>query len=125
MAAAVGFDTSANGHVAFRQRRQSLPSLTKSGRAGIEESIWEAIPSAACEFEPIDVLLNNAGFGVFGLLEATSVDTIGDQFDINVVGRLATTKALLHAYACVPSGCHREHQFGGRPYRLSAGLALP
>lgn len=60
-----------------------------------EESIREVIAEGTSEFGSIDVLVNNAGFGSFGLLEATSLDAIREQFETNVVGLLATTKAVL------------------------------
>src|ERR1700761_5639088 len=45
------------------------------------DSIRAAV-SAGCElFGQIDVLLNNAGFGVYGPLEASSLETIRRQFD--------------------------------------------
>lgn len=43
----------------------------------------------------VDVLVNNAGFGVFAPLEIVSMDAFRDQFDVNVHGQLAVTKANL------------------------------
>jgi len=40
-------------------------------------------------------LLNNAGYGAYGPLEAFSIDKIRRQFDTNVIGLLETTKAVL------------------------------
>lgn len=60
-----------------------------------EASIIAAVKAAEEKFGAIDVLVNNAGFGVYGLLEATSVESIRNQFETNVVGLLATTKAVL------------------------------
>jgi len=44
-------------------------------------SIAAAIESGIKQFGRIDVLLNNAGFGAYGPLEATSIETIERQFD--------------------------------------------
>ena len=42
-----------------------------------------------------DVLLNNAGYGAYGALEAFSMDRIRRQFDTNVLGLMEVTKAVL------------------------------
>ncbi|ARK29462.1 putative oxidoreductase [Halalkalibacter krulwichiae] len=43
----------------------------------------------------IDVLINNAGFGVFERVEETKVEIIEEMFSVNVVGLIALTKAVL------------------------------
>lgn len=58
-------------------------------------SIDDAVTQGIRDFGGIDVLVNNAGFGAYGPLEATSLDTIRKQFDTNVVGLYAVTKAVL------------------------------
>ncbi|MGW7545810.1 SDR family NAD(P)-dependent oxidoreductase [Streptomyces sp. NPDC054770] len=44
---------------------------------------------------PIDVLVNNAGYGVEGTFEETPPDTFRHQFDVNVFGVIAVTQAVL------------------------------
>ena len=58
-------------------------------------SIKSAVTEGIERFGTIDVLLNNAGYGAWGPLEATSMEKIRRQFDVNVIGLLETTKALL------------------------------
>jgi NAD(P)-dependent dehydrogenase (short-subunit alcohol dehydrogenase family) len=58
-------------------------------------SISSAIEAGIQKFGRIDVLLNNAGYGAYGVLEATPIDKIRRQFDVNVIGLLATTQAVL------------------------------
>ena len=58
-------------------------------------SIQNAVAKGIETFGRIDVLLNNAGYGAYGPLEAFSMDSINRQFDTNVIGLLETTKAVL------------------------------
>lgn len=58
-------------------------------------SIRAATDAALDRFGGIDVLLNNAGYGAFGPLEAFSMESIRRQYDTNVIGLLETTKAVL------------------------------
>jgi NAD(P)-dependent dehydrogenase (short-subunit alcohol dehydrogenase family) len=67
-------------------------------------SIESAVDAGLARFGRIDVLMNNAGYGAYGPLEATSLDKIRRQFDVNVMGLLATTKALLPHFRANRSG---------------------
>lgn len=58
-------------------------------------SIKSAVTEGINRFGKIDVLLNNAGYGAYGPLEAFSMERVRRQFDVNVIGLLETTKALL------------------------------
>lgn len=58
-------------------------------------SIGAAVDAGLQRFGRIDTLLNNAGYGAYGPLEATPLDKVRRQFDVNVMGVLATTQAVL------------------------------
>jgi NAD(P)-dependent dehydrogenase (short-subunit alcohol dehydrogenase family) len=47
------------------------------------------------EVGPIDVLVNNAGYGHEGLVEESTIADLRRQFDVNVFGAVAVIKAVL------------------------------
>lgn len=60
-----------------------------------EDSIRSAVEETTSRFGKIDALLNNAGYGAYGPLEAFPMESVRRQFDTNVIGLLAVTKAVL------------------------------
>lgn len=54
-------------------------------------SIRAAVDAAG----PIDVLVNNAGIGMFGAFEATPMDMVREVFETNTFGVMAMTRAFL------------------------------
>jgi len=67
-------------------------------------SIDAAVAEGLARFGTIDVLLNNAGYGAYGPLELFPMDKIRRQFDTNVIGLLAVTKAVLPHMRAQKSG---------------------
>jgi NADP-dependent 3-hydroxy acid dehydrogenase YdfG len=67
-------------------------------------SIQKAFAEGIQKFGSVDVLLNNAGYGAYGPLEAFSRDNIIRQFNTNVIGLLDVTRAILPHF--------REHKKG-------------
>jgi len=59
------------------------------------DSIQNAFAEGVQKFGSIDVLLNNAGYGAYGPLEAFSRDQVLRQFNTNVIGLLDVTKTVL------------------------------
>jgi len=68
------------------------------------DSIDKAVNTGIDKFGRIDVLVNNAGYGAYGLLESFSRDKIIRQFNTNVIGLLDVTKALLPHFRGHKSG---------------------
>lgn len=60
-----------------------------------EASIHAAIDAGIARFGQIDALVNNAGFGQYGLFEATPDAKVREQFEVNVFGVMAVTRAIL------------------------------
>ncbi|TCJ31000.1 SDR family oxidoreductase [Nocardioides jejuensis] len=55
----------------------------------------EQIARVAAEVTTLDALVNNAGVAKIGPLEGLSVATLREQMEINLIGQLAVTQALL------------------------------
>ncbi|MBV6748822.1 SDR family oxidoreductase [Pseudomonas chlororaphis] len=55
------------------------------------QSIRQVVEAAG----PIDVLVNNAGIGMFGALEGTPMEAVRGIFETNTFGTIALTQALL------------------------------
>ncbi len=64
----------------------------------------ESVAAAASHFTEIDVLINNAGSGFGGPLEAYSADEILAQLDLNIVGTVRVAKAVLPGMRARKSG---------------------
>lgn len=67
-------------------------------------SISSAIPAAIAAFGALDVLVNNAGIGIVGAFEATSMSTVREVFETNTFGVMAMTQAVLPLFRGQRSG---------------------
>lgn len=67
-------------------------------------SIEEAVAVGIGRFDNIDVLVNNAGYGAYGPLEATPLEEFRRQIDTNVFGMVACIKAVLPHFRARHSG---------------------
>jgi NAD(P)-dependent dehydrogenase (short-subunit alcohol dehydrogenase family) len=59
------------------------------------DSIAQAITHTLSRYRKIDVLLNNAGYGLFGPIEAVSSQQIQQQFATNLFGLVEVTQQVL------------------------------
>lgn len=95
----------ARGHrvIGTGRNQTALDELRRQGIAALELDVTstESIETAAREVERItaghgvDVLVNNAGYGQVGPLEMLSEQDVRAQFETNVFGLLAVTRAFL------------------------------
>ncbi|GGA96011.1 SDR family NAD(P)-dependent oxidoreductase [Mucilaginibacter rubeus] len=68
------------------------------------EAAVAAINGAHKHFGSLDVVINNAGYGVFGAIEEVSEQDAKDIFDANVFGTLWITQAALPIFRAQKSG---------------------
>lgn len=64
------------------------------------DSIAQALKAAG----PIDVLVNNAGVGLFGAFEVTPMSTVRDIFETNTFGVMAMCQAVIPQFRARRSG---------------------
>ncbi|WP_050479186.1 oxidoreductase [Herbaspirillum rhizosphaerae] len=69
-----------------------------------ETDAVNAATQAVSRFGRIDVLVNNAGYGLLGAVEEASADEVKKQFDTNVFGLLHVTRAVLPVLRAQGSG---------------------
>ena len=67
-------------------------------------TIASAIKAALGAFGQIDVLVNNAGYGALGALEAASNEEIRRQMEVNFFGLISVTQAVLPGMRAHRSG---------------------
>ena len=60
-----------------------------------EDSVQKAVHSITGSGYPIDVVVNNAGIGVGGLLESTTMYQVKEIFDVNVFGAHRVNRGVL------------------------------
>ncbi len=60
-----------------------------------EEDIKAVVAKVMAEQGCIDVLWNNAGYGLYGPVEDLSMEKVQQQFEVNVYGVARLTKAVL------------------------------
>ena len=84
-----------------------------------EESTRQAIDEVLKQTKTIDVVISNAGFGISGAVEFTAIRDAQKQMDVNFMGAVRLTQAVLPQL--------REQRFGRIIYTSSvaAVLAVP
>lgn len=95
------------------------------------ERIDSTIDAVSARVGPIDVLVNNAGYGHEGTLEESPLAELIHQFNVNVFGAVAVTKAVLpsmrarrtgHIFNITSMAGHVT--FPGIPYYAGSKFAL-
>ena len=80
-----------------------------------QASIDRATTQILNDFERVDVVLNNAGYGLAGPFEPTTAAQIRRQFDTNVFGLMEVTRAFLPHFRANKAGLFMNvSSIGGR-----------
>lgn len=87
--------------IAAARRVQEMEDLKNAGAdviyldVTVEQSILELINTVYEKFGRIDVLVNNAGFGLYGAVADVSLNEAKRQFDVNLFGLAKITQQVL------------------------------
>jgi NAD(P)-dependent dehydrogenase (short-subunit alcohol dehydrogenase family) len=85
-------------------RADVLPRSERLRMLALDVTKPESIAAALEASGPIDVLVNNAGIGLFGAFEATPMATAREVFETNTFGVMAMTQAVLPQFRARRSG---------------------
>jgi short-subunit dehydrogenase len=76
---------------------KALGAITLKMDITKDEEVIAATQQISRESGALDVLINNAGFGLYGAVEDTSIDDARYQFEVNIFGLARLTQLLLPA----------------------------
>lgn len=100
-------------------KRETLPLHTLELDVSNDNSVEQAVRSAADQAGRIDVAINNAGYGLSGLAEATTTEQAQQIMDTNFFGAVRVNRAVLP---------HMRRQRSGLLLHISSGagrLVIP
>ena len=87
-----------------KPRAEVLPRSERLRVLALDVTKPESIAAALAASGPVDVLVNNAGIGLFGAFEATPMATAREIFETNTFGVMAMTQAVLPQFRARRSG---------------------
>ena len=103
----IGKDTAISlikhGHVVYgaARRLEMMQDIIQAGGHAIkmdilkDRNIDDVVNQIIKEQNRIDVLINNAGYGLWGAVETISIDEAKRQFDVNIFGLAYLTKKII------------------------------
>ena len=103
----IGKDTALSlikdGHIVYgaARRLEMMQDIIQAGGHAIkmdilkDRNIDDVVNQIINEQNRIDVLINNAGYGLWGAVETISIDEAKRQFDVNIFGLAYLTKKII------------------------------
>ena len=103
----IGKDTAISlikhGHVVYgaARRLEMMQDIIQAGGHAIkmdilkDRNIDDVVNQIMNEQNRIDILINNAGYGLWGAVETISIDEAKRQFDVNIFGLAYLTKKII------------------------------
>lgn len=113
------------GHIVYgsirKQKDESIISEAGGNAVMLEmtdyKSLEKSVDKIIKEQGRIDVLFNNAGYGLFGTVEETPIDDAKKQFDVNLFGLARLTQLVLQHMRRQKSGyIVNTSSMGGKVY---------
>jgi NAD(P)-dependent dehydrogenase (short-subunit alcohol dehydrogenase family) len=89
------------GMVRKEADRQNFEAISPGHAIGriLDVTDTAAVPKVVADVEtaigPVDVLVNNAGYGLFATIEEAPLEEVRQQFETNVFGQIAVLQAVL------------------------------
>ncbi len=68
------------------------------------DGVFSAVQTAAAHFGQLDVIVNNAGYGLFGMIEEITPEQLREQMEVNLLGVLHVVQAALPILRAQGSG---------------------
>jgi NAD(P)-dependent dehydrogenase (short-subunit alcohol dehydrogenase family) len=103
--------------------KENLPIHIKQLDVTQDLSVENAIQEISSETGHIDVLVNNAGYGLNGAFEDLAMDEVKAQYETNVYGLMRTTQAVLPIMRKQKSGTIVNISSGAGRFGLPGGSA--
>ena len=103
----IGKDTALSlikeGHLVYgvARRLEMMKDIVRAGGHAIkmdilkERNIDDVVNQIIKEQSRVDILINNAGYGLWGAVETISIDEAKRQFDVNIFGLAYLTKKII------------------------------
>lgn len=100
------------GHIVYglARRVEKMDDIVKAGGKAIamditnEAQIESAVNQVIQEQGKVDVLINNAGYAVYGPVEEASIDAARRQFEVNIFGLASITQKIIPVMRVKKSG---------------------